>query len=119
MAWPVIAKVALSIPWADLIRHGPDIVDAAGKLLRRSKNEPLHESTDYSLDSQLQEILRTLDYFKTQDRHTAEIIKQLAVQSGTIVQGMQALERRVQLSSYCALLAIGAAATSLVLVVLK
>ena len=85
MAWPILASLAKAIPWVALVQQAPAILEAANKL--RAKNKPAESlnSAGQSSESQFAAICSRLEALEAQDRETAEVVQQLALQNQDVV----------------------------------
>lgn len=106
MAWPVLVTVAKAVPWLALVQQAPAILDAANRLRAKSRPEKDVTGNSKSVETQVDEIHGTLAHLQAQDRDTAEVISQLALQHQEMAIGIQTLARKTRLLAYGLLIAI-------------
>lgn len=90
MAWPWLAIIAKNVPWAELVRRAPDIIDRSRKLLKESTRQ----QPDVRTDAGSADLTRRLDALEARDAEHARIIAPMGDQLSDLTDVVQVLQAR-------------------------
>jgi chromosome segregation ATPase len=97
MAWPWLAIVARTVPWAELARRAPQIISASSELLEKRKAAARREvriPPDEADEIELERRIRILEH---RDVENVKAIEQLAEDTRELSDGLQVLAARLRL----------------------
>jgi hypothetical protein len=100
MAWPWLTIIASNIPWVELMRRAPDILDSSRRLLDKSRRLERHapQGTQGSLQ-QLHERVATLE---AREIEQAQVVAQMAEQLEGLSVSVKVLAARNRLLIFVA-----------------
>lgn len=97
MAWPWLAIVARTIPWTELARRAPDIINASSELLHKRQAAAGKEFRNVPDEADEQEMAERIRALERRDAENARLIEQLAKQTRDLSEGVQVLAARLRL----------------------
>jgi hypothetical protein len=99
MAAFYIIRILSKIPWKEIIKYGPVIIDTASSLLSRNRLTRIDPAETVEM-----RIVR----LEQNEKDQAELIKDMAERQEILVQSIQVLDARLKIAlSISAILAIG------------
>lgn len=116
MPWPWLSVAVKTIPWGTLANRAPDIINAAASLLASRKLGQAAENAAKRAENQMDELQKRIERLESTDQSTAEVVNQIAVQTGALTDGIEVLAAKVRLLTWLllatavlALIAVGIA----------
>lgn len=97
MAWPWLAIVARTIPWTELARRAPDIINASSELLHKRQAAAGKEFRNVPDEADEREMAERIRALERRDAENARLIEQLAKQTRDLSEGVQVLAARLRL----------------------
>jgi hypothetical protein len=97
-------SVASSLPWKQIIKHLPEVVEAARELMKRWRSKPQTAPIDPSvaLDAQVKSLTQRVASFEDNERAQSEVVSQLAEQLQAVVAGLkETTARQTHLKKLC------------------
>ena len=100
MAWPWLAIVARTVPWAELARRAPQIIAASSELIAKRQAAAAREFKHLPDEADEQEMAERIRALERRDAENARLIEQLAKQTRDLGEGLQVLAARVRLLTW-------------------
>jgi hypothetical protein len=99
MAWPWLTIIASNIPWVELVRRAPDILDGSRRLLDKSRKLEHHapSSSAQAAELQLRDRVATLE---AREVEQAKVVEQMAEQLQGLTVSVKVLAARNKLLIY-------------------
>jgi hypothetical protein len=106
----------MPIPWAQVMLHGPKVLDAATAMFDKWQSRPRPEAVDPNAEvrTQISSIVKRLQVLEEAEAAQAEVTKNMAEQVQGLSAGLTELSRKAALAAW---LAGGALAVSVVALV--
>lgn len=99
MAASFIIGILAKIPWKEIIKYGPVIIDTASNLLSRNRSAKIGPAE--TVDMRIARL-------EQNEKDQAELIKSMAVRQELLVQSIQVLNARLNIAFFIlTILAIG------------
>ena len=89
MAASVIIRVLAKIPWKEILKYGPVIIDRASWLLSRNRSVKIDPADTMEI---------RIARLEQNERDQAELIKSMAERQEMLVQSIQVLNARLKIS---------------------
>lgn len=94
MAWPWLAIIAKSVPWAELVRRTPEIIAASGRLLDKARvGDQVKADTTPAIVT-VDELSRRVEMLEARDKEHAAIIAQMVEQLRGLTDALQVIAAR-------------------------
>ena len=99
MAWPWLTIIASNIPWVELMRRAPDILDSSRRLLDKSRKleHPAPPPDAQTAERQLHDRVATLE---AREVEQAKVVQQMAEQLEGLTVSVKVLAARNKLLIY-------------------
>jgi len=99
MAASFIIGILAKIPWKEIVKYGPVIIDTASSLLSRNRSNRLDPAETVEM---------RIARLEQNEKDQAELIKDMAERQELLIQGIRVLNARLNISlSISAILAVG------------
>ena len=99
MAISFIIGMLAKIPWKEILKYGPVIIDTASSLLSRNRSTRIDPAETVEM---------RIARLEQNEKDQAELIKDMAERQEILVQSIQVLDARLKISlSISAILAVG------------
>lgn len=110
MAWPWLTVIAKTVPWVELVRRTPDILERSRELLEASRR-PRQAAELGDTD-----VLRRIEALEARDAEHARIIAPMVEQLSGLTDAVQVLTARAKLLAWIVAALVALQAVTLVLV---
>lgn len=105
----------MAVPWGQIVVVLPSLIDAAGRLFKKTEELPksLPAAPDANSQEQLSAIIKRLEYFESLEAEQAALLKQSIeqLQNVTILSSVVARRANIALVLACISIAIATIAT--------
>ena len=102
MAWPWLAILARNIPWVELARRAPDILESSRRLLDKSRGLEAHgeQSTAPGTPPSVEQLRERVAALEAREVEQAQVVAQIAEQLEGLTDVVKVLGARNRLLRY-------------------
>jgi len=108
MSVTTVGGILTTIPWKDIVKYGPTLLEAARELFKRSKEQSAKETLE-----------ERVERLEGNEKVQAQLIEQLVERQELLLSAIQVINSRLKLLFICALVTVVGLATCILVLLFK